>query len=76
VVENFNLGATLRRFNCGPLLLQRAAVHCVSGAFVAGSLITWLADFGGSAVIVSLIYILGIVSAPFFPETRGKPLPE
>ena len=37
------------------------------------------ANFGGfsnAAMTVATIYFLGIVSAPFLPETRGKPLPE
>ena len=43
---------------------------------LAGTLITYFGSYGRAAVIVSMIYILGIVAAPFFPETRGKPLPE
>jgi MFS family permease len=46
------------------------------GPLLAGTLITYLGDYGRAAVIVSTIYLLGIVSAPFFPETRGKPLPQ
>lgn len=47
-----------------------------AGPLLAGTLITHFGNYGKAAVIVSLIYILGIVAAPFFPETRGKPLPE
>jgi len=43
---------------------------------VAGTLITHFGNYGKSALFVSLIYFLGISAAPFFPETRGKPLPE
>jgi MFS family permease len=46
------------------------------GPLVAGTLITHFGGYGKAAVIVSSIYILGFVAAPFFPETRGKPLPE
>jgi hypothetical protein len=46
------------------------------GPLVAGALITSFGDYGRAAVMVSLIYLLGIAAAPFFPETRGKPLPE
>jgi hypothetical protein len=28
-----------------------------------------------AATIVGLFFILGVVAAPFLPETRGKPLP-
>jgi MFS family permease len=46
------------------------------GPLLAGTLITYFGNYGRAAVIVGLIYIVGIVTAPFFPETRGKPLPE
>jgi len=46
------------------------------GPLIAGTLITYFGDYGRAAVPVSLIYVLGIVAALFFPETRGKPLPE
>lgn len=46
------------------------------GPLLAGTLITWFGGYGRAAVIVSTIYLLGICAAPFFPETRGKPLPE
>jgi MFS family permease len=47
-----------------------------AGPLVAGTLITMFGDYGRAAVIVSTIYLVGILAAPFFPETRGKPLPE
>jgi MFS family permease len=47
-----------------------------AGPLVAGTLITMFGDYGRAAVIVSSIYLVGIVAAPFFPETRGRPLPE
>jgi len=46
------------------------------GPLVAGTLIVEFGGFGNSAVIVSMIYFLGIVAAPFLPETRGKALPQ
>ena len=46
------------------------------GPLLAGTLITYFGDYGRAAVLVGLIYVLGIVAALFFPETRGKPLPE
>ena len=45
------------------------------GPLLAGTLITYLGDYGKAAVIVSTIYAVGIAAAPFFPETRGKTLP-
>jgi len=46
------------------------------GPLVAGTLITYFGGYGKAAVIVSMIYLVGICAAPFFPETKGKPLPE
>jgi MFS family permease len=46
------------------------------GPLGAGALITYFGDYGRAAVLVSLVYLLGIMAAPFFPETRGKPLPD
>jgi len=31
--------------------------------------------YGQAAMVLALIYIVGIVAAPFLPETVGKPLP-
>lgn len=50
-------------------------VACV-GPLIAGTLITRFGGYGKAAVIVSTIYLLGICAAPFFPETKGKPLPD
>ncbi len=41
----------------------------------AGTMIAAFGGFGKAAMVLSSIYILGIVVAPFLPETRGKPLP-
>jgi MFS family permease len=46
------------------------------GPLVAGTLIAAFGDYGRPAVLVSLIYLVGIVAAPYFPETRGRPLPD
>jgi len=43
---------------------------------IAGSLIVELGGYGKAATIIGMFYILGLVAAPFLPETRGKPLPE
>jgi hypothetical protein len=39
-------------------------------------LITYFGGYGKAAVIVSMIYLVGIVAALFLPETRGKLLPD
>lgn len=46
------------------------------GPLVAGTLITYFGGYGKAAVILSMIYVLGIAAAPFLPETRGKSLPD
>lgn len=46
------------------------------GPLIAGTLIVHFGGFGNAATLVGLIYILGLVAAPFLPETRGKPLPD
>jgi len=46
------------------------------GPLVAGTLIANFGGFSNAAMTVATIYFLGLVSAPFLPETRGKPLPE
>ncbi len=45
------------------------------GPLIAGTLIVSLGGYGRAATIVGLFYLLGLVAAPFLPETRGKPLP-
>jgi MFS family permease len=47
-----------------------------SGPLVAGTLISRFGGYGHAAVTVGFIYLVGLVLAPFLPETRGKPLPE
>ncbi len=45
------------------------------GPLLAGTLIVSFGGFGYAATIVATIYILGLLAAPFLPETRGRPLP-
>jgi MFS family permease len=47
-----------------------------TGPLMAGTLITRFGGYGDAAVTVGFIYLVGLVLAPFLPETRGKPLPE
>jgi MFS family permease len=46
------------------------------GPLISGWIIANFGGFGYAATAVSLIYIISLASAPFLPETRGKPLPE
>jgi MFS family permease len=47
-----------------------------SGPLIAGTLIVGLGGFGPAATIVGLFFIVGVVAAPFLPETNGLPLPD
>ena len=46
------------------------------GPLIAGALITSFGGYSNAAMIVATIYVLGLITTPFLPETRGKPLPE
>src|SRR6516162_1924496 len=50
-------------------------ISCI-GPLIAGTLIVGLGGYGPAATLVGLFFILGIVAAPFLPETNGRPLPE
>jgi hypothetical protein len=39
-------------------------------------LIVALGGYGWAATYVGLFFALGVLAAPFLPETRGQPLPE
>jgi MFS family permease len=45
------------------------------GPLMAGNMIVTFGGYGQAAMALASIYILGIVVAPFLPETKGKPLP-
>ena len=49
-------------------------ISCL-GPLIAGTLIAYFGGFGRAATIVGLFFALGVVAAPFLPETNGKPLP-
>jgi MFS family permease len=46
------------------------------GPLIAGWLVANMGGFSNAAMTMALIYLVGLLSAPFLPETRGKPLPE
>ncbi len=50
-------------------------ISCI-GPLIAGALIVGLGGYGAAATIVGLFFILGLLAAPFLPETRGRPLPD
>jgi MFS family permease len=46
------------------------------GPLIAGQLVANFGGFSNAAMTMALIYAIGLLSVPFLPETRGKPLPE
>ena len=46
------------------------------GPIIAGTIVANFGGFSNAAMAMATIYVLGLLSAPFLPETRGKPLPE
>ena len=46
------------------------------GPLLAGTLIVSFGGYGNAATWSASIYVLGLICAPFLPETRGAPLPE
>ncbi len=46
------------------------------GPLLAGSMVVMFGGVGKAAMVLSSIYVIGIIAAPFLPETNGKPLPE
>ncbi len=50
-------------------------VSCI-GPIIAGTLIVGLGGYGPAATIVGMLFVLGVIAAPFLPETNGKPLPD
>jgi MFS family permease len=56
-------------FNAGRVLAS-------IGPFLTGMLVTSLGSFGRAASAIALIYLVGLATLPFAPETRGRPLPE
>ncbi|HEY6831897.1 MAG TPA: MFS transporter [Pseudolabrys sp.] len=45
------------------------------GPLLAGTMIVQFGGFGHAAMVLALIYIVGIAAAPFLRETRGQSLP-
>ncbi len=56
-------------FNAGRLIAS-------GSPFLTGVLVSALGTFGRAASVVALIYLLGLGTLPFAPETKDHPLPE
>ena len=46
------------------------------GPIIAGWLVANMGGFSNAAMTMAMIYAIGLLSVPFLPETRGKPLPD
>jgi MFS family permease len=46
------------------------------GPLVSGALVVNFGGYGRATLVIASIYILGLLCAPFLPETSGKPLPD
>jgi MFS family permease len=57
-------------------IFNGARLLAAVGPLVSGAMVVALGGYAKATLIVSAIYILGFVCAPFLPETAGKPLPE
>jgi hypothetical protein len=49
-------------------------ISCIRPS-IAGTLIVGLGGYGPTATLVGSFFVLGLIAAPFLPETKGKPLP-
>jgi MFS family permease len=58
------------------LVFNAARFVAFLGPLLSGAIIAKLGGYGTAATVVGLIYILGLVVAPFCPETRGRALPD
>jgi len=58
------------------LIFNGPRVLAALGVFSAGALIVYFGGYGNAAMMVAMIYILGLIVGPSLPETRGRPLPE
>lgn len=45
------------------------------GPLLAGTMIVQFGGYGRAAMVLAMIYVVGILATPFLRETRGQPLP-
>jgi MFS family permease len=69
------LFATNVRATSSAFLFNASRLIACFGPIFAGGLIAAMGGVSMVAVYMGLIYVLGIVIAPFMPETKGKPIP-
>ena len=58
------------------LVFDSSRTIAVLGSLLAGWLVIRLGGIGNAAAVISLIYVVGLITTPFAgPEMKGKPLP-
>jgi cytochrome c biogenesis protein CcdA len=57
------------------LIFNTARFISCLGPLLAGVLITRLGGYSATALLFSLIYLLGLSAVVVLPETTGRPLP-
>jgi MFS family permease len=70
------LYATRMRATAVGFIFNAPRLLAAGGTLMAGRLIVRFGGYENAAMIVALVYLLGLAAAPFLPETRGKPLPD
>jgi MFS family permease len=70
------LYATHMRATAVGFIFNAPRLIAAGGTLMAGTLIVRFGGYGNAAMIVATIYLLGLATGPFLPETRGKPLPD
>jgi MFS family permease len=69
------LFATRMRATGAGFVFNASRIPAAFGVLVSGALITTFGGFGNAATAIAAIYLLGLIAAPFLPETVAKPLP-
>jgi MFS family permease len=46
------------------------------GPLISGFLVVSFGGFAHAATIMALFYLVGLIAAPFLPETKARPLPD
>jgi MFS family permease len=69
------LFATRMRATGAGFVFNVSRIPAACGVLIAGALITSFGGYGHAAIAIATIYIVGLIAAPFLPETLGDPLP-
>jgi MFS family permease len=67
---------TQMRATATGFIFNVSRIPAALGVLIAGAVIVYFGGYGDAAMSISLIYVLGLVTGPFLPETLGAPLPK